>query len=47
MLELNEETAIAIGQRYPPFELASQDKDLMPQQGILGDELIFRPEGRG
>ena len=36
----------ASGQRDPTFDLASQNKDLMPQQGILGDELTPRPEGR-
>jgi hypothetical protein len=45
-IKLHKEPAIAIGQRDPTFDLTSQHKDLMPQQGILGDELTPRPEGR-
>jgi hypothetical protein len=43
---MHEEPAIAPSKWDPTFDLASQHKDLMPQQCILGDEPTLRPEGR-
>jgi hypothetical protein len=45
-IELHEEPAIAPSKWDPTFDLASQHKDLMSQQCILGDEPTLRPEGR-
>ena len=45
-VKLHKEPAIAVTQRDPTFDLASQDNDLMPQQHILGNEVALRPEGR-
>ena len=44
-IKLHEEPAIAVAQWDPTFDLASQDNDLMPQQRILSDELLFDLKG--
>ena len=41
MIELHEEPAVAIGQRDPTFDLASQDNNLMAEQRILGEQAAF------
>jgi hypothetical protein len=42
-IKLHEEPAIAASQWDPTFDLASKDKDLMPQQRILSDGLALWP----
>ena len=47
VIKLHEEPAIAVSQRDATFDLASQHKNLLPQQLILSDEITLRPERRG
>jgi hypothetical protein len=46
MIELNEEPAIAIGQRDPTFGLPSHHNDLMAEQRVFGEQAASRPERR-
>jgi hypothetical protein len=46
-IKLHEEQTIAASQKGPTLDLTSQDKDLMPQQRTLGDEVALRAEGQG
>ena len=45
-IKLTQEPTIAIGQRDPAFDLASQHHDLMAEQHIFGKQAAVRPEGR-
>lgn len=46
MIELNEEPAMAVGQRDPTFGLSPQDRDPMAKQSVFGKETAVRPERR-
>jgi len=46
-VKLDEEPAIAIGQRDPTFDLAPQDYDLVQEQRVFGEHAAVRPERRG
>jgi len=44
-VKLYEEPAISIGQRDPTFDLSPQDCDLVPEQHVFGEQVLFDLNG--
>jgi len=44
-VKLEEEPTTAIGQRDPTFDLAPQDHDLVQEQRVFGEQLLFDLNG--